>query len=183
MDPLPRPSGGLLTVGHGTLAGGELRALLAGAGVELVVDVRMFPGSRRNPQFSREVLEEELPAAGIAYRWERDLGGRRRPHAGSPHRALRDESFRAYADHMETPEFAAALDRVLGDADRVMTVVMCAESVWWRCHRRLIADAVVLLHHRPVAHLFHDARVVLHVPAPEARVDDGRIVYDVGPSR
>lgn len=195
MDPVPRggagtapagdemrgvaSGGGLTTVGHGTLSGDAFTRLLAGAGVELLVDVRSTPGSRRNPQFGRAVLEQALPAAGIAYRWEPDLGGRRRPVPGSPNTALRDDGFRGYADHMETPAFAAALDRVLRDAGHRLTAVMCAESVWWRCHRRLVADAVVLLHRRPVVHLFHDGRVVAHVPAPEARVVDGRLRYDV----
>lgn len=173
------PGGGLLTVGHGTLPGDVFTRLLAGVGVELLADVRSTPGSRRNPQFGRAVLEQVLPAAGIAYRWEPDLGGRRRPAPGSPNTALRDDGFRGYADHMATPAFAAALDRVLRDAEHGITAVMCAESVWWRCHRRLIADAVVLLHRRPVANLFHDGRVVAHVPAPEARVVDGRLRYDV----
>lgn len=192
MPPLPRSPtrtgpagprdvqpGGLLTVGHGTLPGDAFTRLLAGAQVGLLADVRSTPGSRRHPQFGRAVLERVLPAAGIAYRWEPDLGGRRRAVPGSPNTALRDEGFRGYADHMDTPAFAEAVDRVLRDAERTLAAVMCAESVWWRCHRRLIADAVVLLHRRPVAHLFHDGRVVPHVPAPEARVVGGRLRYDV----
>lgn len=168
----------LRTVGHGTLTADELGRLVAGAGVEILVDVRSFPASRRHPQFRREAMERWLPDAGVAYRWEPRLGGRRRPAPESPHRALRVAGFRGYADHMETPEFRDALDELLTDVDARPTTVMCAESLWWRCHRRLLADAVVLLCGTPVEHLFHDGRLEAHRPTPEARVDGRRLVYD-----
>lgn len=168
----------LLTVGHGTLPADELAALLTGAGVELLVDIRSFPGSRRNPQFGREAMEAWVPAAGIAYRWDRRLGGRRRPAPGSRHVALRHEAFRAYADHMESPEFAEGLADVLAEAAR--TAVMCSETVWWRCHRRLVSDAAVLLHDVDVQHLFHDGRLRPHAPTDGVRVDGDELVYDVG---
>jgi uncharacterized protein (DUF488 family) len=170
----------LLTVGHGTLSADELVRLVGEAGLELVVDVRSFPASRRHPQFRREAMERWLPEAGLAYRWEPRLGGRRSARPDSPHRALRVPAFRGYADHMETGEFGAALDDVLADAEQRRTAVMCAESLWWRCHRRLIADAAVLLHGAAVEHLFHDGRVSPHEPMSEARVDGGRVVYDGG---
>ena len=104
--------------------------------MELVVDVRSVPASRRNPQFSRAQLEMWMPAAGLGYRWEPHLGGFRRPVAGSPNVALRHPSFRAYADYMATAPFRQALTRVLGEASGAVVAIMCAESLWWRCHRR-----------------------------------------------
>jgi uncharacterized protein (DUF488 family) len=170
----------LLTLGHGTLSADEFARLVGEAGIELVVDVRSFPASRRHPQFRREAMERWLPDAGPAYRWEPRLGGRRSARPDSPHAALRVPAFRGYADHMETGEFGAALDEVLADAKRRRTAVMCAESVWWRCHRRLIADAAVLVRGAAVEHIFHDGRVAPHQPMPDARVDGVRVVYDGG---
>jgi uncharacterized protein (DUF488 family) len=133
-------------------------------------------------------MEAWVPAGGIPYRWEPRLGGRRRPTAHSANVALRNPSFRAYADHMATAEFRDALAALVDDADEREVAIMCAESVWWRCHRRLIADAAVLLHDREVRDLFHDGRLQSHKPSPEARVatgDDGApvLVYDVGVER
>jgi uncharacterized protein (DUF488 family) len=170
----------LLTVGHGTLAADEFASLVTTAGIEVIVDVRSFPASRRHPQFGRDAMQRWLEDAGIGYRWEPRLGGRRRPRPDSPHQALRVPAFRGYADHMESPEFDAALGDVLAAAERERTAVMCAESVWWRCHRRLLSDAAVLLHGTDVEHLFHDGRLTPHPPTPEARVDGDRIVYDRG---
>jgi uncharacterized protein (DUF488 family) len=170
----------IYTVGHGTLPGDGFAGLLKGAGVAQVVDVRSYPGSRRNPQYGRAELERWLPAAGVDYAWDRRLGGRRRPAATSPHVALRNEAFRGYADHMDSPEFRAALAELVTRADATPTAVMCSESVWWRCHRRLLADAAVLLHGVPVVHLSHDGRVSPHQPSPEARVAGEHLVYDLG---
>src|SRR5918999_1031253 len=147
-----RPMTPLHTVGHGTLFAEELVALLAGAGIGGLVDVRSFPGSRRNPHFGREAMERWVPAAGIAYTWLRDLGGRRRPASGSPHVALRHEAFRGYADHMESPEFLASVEKLLSLAEQGPTAVMCSESVWWRCHRRLLADHLLLAQGVEVVH-------------------------------
>jgi uncharacterized protein (DUF488 family) len=146
--------------------------------VALVVDVRSYPGSRRHPQFAREAMEAWLPAAGIDYRWERRLGGRRRPAADTPNVALRNEGFRGYADHMDSDMFREALDGVLAEPQR--TAVLCSESVWWRCHRRLLADAATLLDGVPVEHLMHDGRLTTHAPTDGVRVDGDRLVYDVG---
>lgn len=173
----------LLTVGHGTLSADGLAELLRGAGVGLVVDVRTAPGSRRYPHFARDQLEEWLPAAGIGYRWERRLGGFRRPATDSLNVALRHPSFRGYADYMSDPEFGAALGQVLDDAEQLPTTVMCAESLWWRCHRRLIADAAVLVHHADVRHLGHDGKLTDHRPTEGARLDGHRVVYDGGQAR
>jgi uncharacterized protein (DUF488 family) len=171
----------LLTVGHGTLAASELAALLHDAGVRLLVDVRSHPGSRRHPQFGREALASWVPDEGIGYRWEPRLGGRRRARPDSPHTALRNAAFRGYADHMASDEFAAALDEVLAEAARRRTSVMCAESVWWRCHRRLLADAAVITRHATVRHLMHDGRLTPHHPTEGARPDGkGHVVYDLG---
>ena len=171
----------LFTIGHGTLELPELTALITGAGIAALVDVRSHPGSRRLPQFGRGSLAAEVPAAGVTYEWRPALGGRRRPQTPSPHVALRHPSFRAYADHMMTEEFRLALDRLVSDADDGDVVIMCAEAVWWRCHRRLVADAAVLLRGRTVTHLFHDGRQQLHPPMPEARVDEtGVLIYDLG---
>lgn len=169
----------LLTFGHGTASEEEIAALLRAAGVELVVDVRTAPGSRRNPHVSRAELERWLPAHEIAYRWDKRLGGFRRPPPDSPDVFWREEMFRGYAAHMRTPEFAAAIGELLGFG--ATQAVMCSESVWWRCHRRMIADFVVLARGVGVEHLMHDGRVVRHEPVRGARVrDDGLLVYDGG---
>ena len=172
----------LLTVGHGTLGSAALAELLTAAGVELVVDIRSAPGSRRHPHFSREQMERWLPAAGIDYRWEKDLGGRRRPVVASANTALRHPAFRGYADYMATGSFAAGLARLLDDAAARPTAAMCAETLWWRCHRRLVADAAVLLEGAAVCHLGHDGRLAAHRVTEGARMveRDGtvRLVYD-----
>ena len=174
--------GRLLTVGHGTLDREGLAALLTGAGVDLLVDVRRFPGSRHNPDVGTDALTAWLPEAGIDYRWEERLGGRRRRDRTDDPDAdawWRVEAFRAYAAHTRTPEFLAALDGLVADvAARDTTVVMCSESVWWRCHRRLVADAALLLRGLDVAHLGHDGRTIAHEPSAGARVVDGLLRYD-----
>lgn len=170
----------LITVGHGTAAEQELVELLVAAGIESLVDVRTAPGSRRHPQFMRQAMQEWVPAAGIAYRWEPRLGGLRKPTPDSPNVALRNSGFRAYADHMATPEFVEAVDEVLGEAAGRPTTVMCAESLWWRCHRRLIADFATLVRGADVRHLMHDGRMAEHRPTDGVRRDGDHLVYDVG---
>jgi uncharacterized protein (DUF488 family) len=170
----------LLTVGHGPERRDALAARLTAAGVQAVVDVRRFPGSRSNPDVRREALEVWLPAAGIGYRWEEDLGGRRRLPAGEP---AADgwwsvAQFAAYAAWTRTPVFAAALDRVLAEAAGAAVAVMCSESVWWRCHRRIVADVAVLGRGVPVTHLMPDGRLVPHAPSGGAvRRDDGAVYW------
>ena len=170
----------LLTVGHGTLPADDLAALLLGAGVDLVVDVRAFPGSRRHPQFGRAELARWLPEAGVGYRWEGRLGGRRRVQPDSPNVALRNDGFRGYADHMAGREFRAGLDGVLADAARRTTAVMCSETLWWRCHRRLLADATTLVDGTSVVHLGHDGRTTAHALTDGVRSAGDHVVYDVG---
>jgi uncharacterized protein (DUF488 family) len=171
----------LLTVGHGTASQEELAELLTDAGVDLVVDVRRFPGSRRHPHVGQDALATWLPAADIDYRWEPRLGGRRRLEGdGAEHGGLRNTSFRAYAQHTDEVGFTQAVDELLGEADHQAVAVMCSESLWWRCHRRLIADAVTLLHHRPVRHLLHDGRLTDHTPTDVVRVVDEQLRYDGG---
>ncbi|MGY1748547.1 DUF488 domain-containing protein [Modestobacter sp. SYSU DS0511] len=168
----------LLTVGHGpddrTRLGDRLRA----AGIVELVDVRRFPGSRVNPDVRREALAAWLPERGVAYRWEPRLGGRRRLPPGEP---VVDDwwtvaQFAAYAAHTRTAEFATALDEVLTAAGERVVAVMCSENVWWRCHRRLIADVAVLAHGTPVHHLMPDGRLAPHRPAEGAVLgDDGAV--------
>jgi uncharacterized protein (DUF488 family) len=168
----------LLTVGHGTLAQERLTGLLTAAGVRQVVDVRRHPGSKRHPHFARAAIERWLPDAGVAYRWVEDLGGRRDVPASSPDAALRNAAFRGYAAHMRSPGFGAALASVLVTAREARTAVMCAESLWWRCHRRLIADAASLLHGATIEHFLHDGRLVPHEPTQGVRRDGPRLFYD-----
>jgi uncharacterized protein (DUF488 family) len=165
----------LRTVGHGTLDAADFLALVRGAGIATIADVRRYPGSRRYPHFARDAMAAWLPEGGVAYRWMPALGGRRRPDAASPHVALRNAQFRAYADHMETPEFTSALAELLTIPD---VAVMCSESLWWRCHRRLIADHVTLVEGGAVEHLFHDGRLAPHPPTPGARREGARVLYD-----
>lgn len=167
----------LFTIGHGTLPQEGFASLVGGAGIAEVVDVRAFPGSRRNPQFGTDLMRRWLPDAGIAYRWAPDLGGRRKPVPGSEHLALRNDAFQAYADHMETEPFRAAIDELLSAPERA---VMCSETVWWRCHRRLISDHVSLVCGVEVLHLMHDGRLTPHAPTDGVRLDGDRVVYDVG---
>jgi uncharacterized protein (DUF488 family) len=165
-------------VGHGTHAEEEFAGLLRSAGVASVVDVRIAPGSRRFPQFGRGALESWLPAAGISYRWERRLGGFRKLPEGSPDVALANTSFRAYAAHMRTAEFAGAMAALVTGAMARPTAVMCSESLWWRCHRRLIADHACLIELLGVRHLMPDGRLAVHEPTAGVRVADGELRYD-----
>jgi uncharacterized protein (DUF488 family) len=167
----------LLTVGHGAQDQEALGARLTVAGVDRIVDVRRFPGSRSNPDVRREALEVWLPAAGIGYRWDDRLGGRRRLDPGAP---VEDDwwtvpQFAAYAAHTRTAEFTAALDELLADAAGAAVAVMCSESVWWRCHRRLIADVAVLGRGVPVSHLLPDGRLTPHRPSAGAVVTGGAL--------
>jgi uncharacterized protein (DUF488 family) len=151
----------LYTVGHSTRAAEELLALLQEPGVKLVADVRAFPSSRRHPQSGGPALAESLRAAGIGYEHMRALGGRRSPVPGSPNGGWHEAAFQGYADHMATPAFQRALADLEAAALEVPAAIMCAEAVWWRCHRRLIADALVVRGWR-VEHLGIGAGRALH---------------------
>ncbi len=145
-----------LTIGHSTLPIETFLRILAGNGVHLVLDIRTVPRSRHNPQFAQENLAAALQNAGIAYEWHRDLGGLRHPRPDSINTAWKNSSFRGYADYMQTPAFAAALDPLLHLApDSRVRALLCAEAVPWRCHRSLLADALSV-RGVPVEHILYD---------------------------
>jgi uncharacterized protein (DUF488 family) len=167
----------ILTLGHGTLDQAEFLALVRGEGLKAIVDIRRYPGSRRNPQYAADEMSKWLPDHGLEYRWLASLGGRRSPSPDSRNVGLRNEQFRAYADHMTSDEFVDGVTELATLAQARRLAVMCAESVWWRCHRRLLADHLVLIEETRVEHIFHDGRLTGHVPTAEAcRVDD-HLVY------
>jgi uncharacterized protein (DUF488 family) len=163
------------TIGHSTRAIPDFIALLRREGVRHVADVRTFPGSRRHPQFGREALAAALAEAGIAYSHHPALGGRRRPRPDSPNGAWRNEGFRGYADHMASEEFHEALDALVALASHEPVAIMCAEAVPWRCHRNLIADALVV-RGVEVRHIL-DARSDPHRLTRFAVVRHGRVEY------
>src|SRR3954451_14079140 len=174
----------LLTVGHGPQDRASLGARLTAARIGQIVDVRRFPGSRNNPDVAREELGRWLPALGIGYRWEERLGGRRRLPPGEP---VADgwwtvAQFAAYAAHTRTPEVGAALDEVLAESVGSTVAVLCSESVWGRCHRRLIADVAVLGHGVPITHLMPDGRLSPHCPSDAAVLIDGAVHWPAPPS-
>jgi uncharacterized protein (DUF488 family) len=165
------------TIGHSTRSGDELIAVLEAYAIELLVDVRRLPGSRRLPQFDSATLEQSLAARGIDYRWIAPLGGRRRPDADSRNIGWRHPAFRAYADHLATEEFAEGLFELLMLAGGLRTAVMCAEVLWWRCHRRLIADVLVVLGFT-VVHIFDAEKRELHRLTAPARLVGGELSYE-----
>ena len=174
----------MLTFGHGRLDRDELGDLLTGAGVDLVVDVRRFPGSRSNEAASRGAVPDLLEERGIGYRWDGRLGGRRNltaaEDAASPDTWWRVKAFRAYAGWTRSEDFRAGLADLLADEATGRTVaIMCSEAVWWRCHRRIVSDVGLGEHGVEVGHLMHDGRVTTHELSEGARAgDDGRLVWD-----
>jgi uncharacterized protein (DUF488 family) len=178
---------GLLTFGHGRLTREELSRLVRDAGIELVVDVRRFPGSRSNDAAARGQVPDLLREIGVAYRWDERLGGRRRltsaQDAESPDTWWQVAAFRAYAAWTRSPEFRAAMPELLADVARTGTAVMCSEAVWWRCHRRIVSDVVLLAHVVPVHHLMHTGAQTAHRPSEGARTTAaGELVWDAGES-
>jgi uncharacterized protein (DUF488 family) len=161
------------TAGHSTRSAQELISLLRAHDVRTLVDVRRYPGSRRHPQFGREPLAEALAAAGIAYVHAPDLGGRRTAAADSVNGAWRSAAFRGYADYMGTAEFQSALESLEQEATRARTVILCAEAVPWRCHRNLIADALVARGHE-VVHLLSADAARAHTLNAHARIQPDR---------
>lgn len=172
----------VLTFGHGTADPGTIIDLLRGAAVEQVVDIRTAPGSRHNPHVARVAITRWLADASIGYRWDKRLGGWRKAPADSPDTALRNRSFCGYAAHMRSAPFLAGVEDLLTEAKNRRLAVMCAESMWWRCHRKLVADFIVLARGWEVRHLMPDGRALPHRPSPEARLDadSGGLVYDAG---
>jgi uncharacterized protein (DUF488 family) len=166
----------IYTIGHSTHSAEAFTEMLVRNGVQQVVDVRRFPGSRRWPHFNQDAMREWLAAARIEYRHEPDLGGRRKGSADSPNTFWENAAFRAFADYMATPEFEAALERLIEAARERPTAIMCSEAVPWRCHRRLIADAL-LARGIEVLDIVGSSRRV-HELNPHARIDaDHRLTY------
>lgn len=170
----------LFTVGHGSRDLDAFLALLRAHRIQCLVDVRAYPASRRHPHFARINLAAALTAGGIRYLWEgAALGGMRRPRRDSPHTVLRDAAFRGYADHMESGEFRAAAERLMGLGRTLRTAFMCAETNPAHCHRSFIADALVG-RGAEVLHLFDTNGARRHVLRAGARLAGGRLVYDSG---
>ena len=169
-------TGTLWTIGHSTREWGPFVAMLAEARIEVLADVRRFAGSRRNPQFSPLAMAPALAEAGIDYVPMPEFGGRRKPGPDSPNGAWRVAAFRAYADYMAEPEFALARERLMRMAGERRVSVMCAEAVWWRCHRRLISDDFTARGWQ-VCHLMAPGKHTLHELNPDARMVDGVLRY------
>lgn len=166
----------IYTIGHSTRTADAFAALLRTPGIAQLADIRTVPYSRRHPQFGREALDAHLRAAGIAYRHMAALGGLRKPQPNSVNTAWQHPGFRGYADYMQTNAFATAVDELLTFAQHGCTAVMCSESVWWRCHRRLLADAL-LVRGVPVLHILGAAEPKPHDLSEFARTDAGSLTY------
>ncbi|MDR3388776.1 MAG: DUF488 domain-containing protein [Rudaea sp.] len=164
------------TIGHSTRPLEEFLDLLNEYRIGAVADVRRFPGSRRHPYFARDALAESLPALGVEYQWLPQLGGRRKARADSPNSAWRNAAFRGYADYLASAEFAQGLEDLLALAARRRTVIMCAEAVWWRCHRALIAD-VLCVRGIEVVHILDAGHSAVHPMTAPARVVAGKLTY------
>jgi len=165
------------TVGHSTRSIEDFLATLGAHGIETIIDVRRFPGSRRLPQFGSAALESALARQGLFYRWIVELGGRQRPDEASPNDGWQNAAFRGYADHMATEEFAAGLFELEMIAAASRAAIMCAEVLWWRCHRRLVADALTALGYE-VRHIRDASEAEVHRLAPPAAIIDGILTYE-----
>jgi uncharacterized protein (DUF488 family) len=176
MDGEPRT---IWTIGHSTHPLEVLIGLLRAQRIELVADVRRFPGSRRHPQFGADAFAASLAEAGIGYRHFAALGGRRAPHADSPNRVWRNAAFRGYADHMASAEYRTAFAALEALAREQRCALLCAELLWWRCHRSLIADDLVL-HGWRVLHILAAGDPAAHAFREPARLVDGVPVYGNG---
>lgn len=167
----------LYTIGHSTRSFDELLEALRAHQIKTLVDIRAFPMSRRLPQFNRESLEQSLPAAEIHYVWMKALGGYRKAILDeSPNIGLRNDSFRNYADYMLTPEFERAMAELIRLGDAARTAYMCAERVYFHCHRMLVSDWLVA-HGHEVMHIDGTGPVKPHRLTPEARMIDGQLIY------
>ncbi len=170
----------IYTIGHSTRSLEELVEALRAHGIQTLADIRSFPMSRRLPHFNRESLESELPRAGIQYIWEPGLGGRRKKILQeSRNTALRNDSFRNYADYMLTPEFRSAIDNLIARAERERIAMMCAERVYFRCHRMLVSDWLAA-HGHEVLHIDAAGPVKPHRQLAEGRLEGGQLIYDGG---
>ncbi len=168
----------LYTIGHSTLTLDELVTALKAHSIDVLVDIRSLPMSRRLPHFNRESLVTSLPAAGIKYVWMKELGGRRKKiRDDSPNTGMRSASFRNYADHMLTPEFKHCISELLGLAGNARIAYMCAERVYFRCHRMLVSDWLVA-HGHTVLHIDSEKPAKPHRLTPEARVVDDQVIYN-----
>ena len=167
----------LYTIGHSTRTLDELVSALKAHGIETLVDIRAFPMSRRLPHFNREALESELSKRRIRYVWMKALGGyRKATRKDSPHTALRSASFRNYADYTLTPEFEQAMSELLRLAEQSRTAFMCAERVYFRCHRMIVSDWLVA-HGHEVLHIDAEGPTRPHKLTSDARMVDGRVIY------
>lgn len=169
----------IFTIGHSTRDLVDFSRVLQAHDIRLLEDIRAFPMSRRYPHFNRDHLELWLPEIGCDYVWEKDLGGRRgkqMPSDQSPNVALRNPSFRNYADYMLSPQFQKAIERLVERAEKRNTAIMCAEHVYFRCHRMLVSDYLVS-HGHPVLHILDEKPPTTHKLTKEARVVDGRVIY------
>ena len=175
-------SASVWTIGHSNQPVERFLALLERHGIEALADVRRFPGSRRWPQFGAEALAQRLAERGIEYQWFEELGGRRRPSPDSPNDAWRNSAFRGYADHLASDEFATGLARLLALLARKRTVLMCAEVLWWRCHRSLVAD-VLQVRGFQVLHILGEQPATEHPYTAPARLFEGRLSYREGQGR
>lgn len=177
MDQSPQPAVPTLwTIGHSTRDWDEFVQMLNQAGISVLVDVRRYAGSRRNPQFSGDAMARTLPAAGIAYLPVPELGGRRTPRTDTANLAWRNASFRGYADYMESESYRDATSRLAQLAQAQPTAVMCAEALWWQCHRSLIADDFKARGWE-VLHLLAPGRSEAHPFTSAARIVEGRLDY------
>ena len=165
------------TVGHSTHSSEEFHRILLAHEIEILVDVRSYPGSQRYPQFNKLALSLQLESAGIRYAHNSALGGRRRALPDSRNTAWQNPSFRAYADHMESEEFEKGIKSLLELAHSGRTAVMCAESLWWRCHRSLIAD-YLKARGLGVIHLLTALKTESHPYTTAARIVEGRLSYE-----
>jgi uncharacterized protein (DUF488 family) len=169
------------TIGHSTLPIADFLEMLAAHQIRLLVDIRRFPGSRRHPAFGRDALAAALGKAGIRYVHFPDLGGRRTPNPDSTNTAWRNSSFRGYADYADTPLFRQELSRLVELARSERTAIMCAEAVWWRCHRSIVSDYLTSYGHQ-VLHIGSNAAAKPHSYTSAARIIDGRLSYKGDPS-
>ena len=171
----------IYTIGHSTRPAAEFVSLLKGHGIRTLVDVRTIPRSRHNPQFNGDALADTLAQSGIRYVHEADLGGLRKPRPDSVNAGWRNTSFRGYADYMQTPPFRAALDRLIDQGNETPTAIMCAEAVPWRCHRSLVADALLARGHE-AREIVSESKATPHKLTSFARVDGERVTYPPAPT-